>query len=181
MAESEDMAATAPGTSLPDSGPSTNAAAAAAPSSPNAWARFEFQTGCGNEGTKVLMVEWDPTSDGGDGHASTSEQQQQRQPPSSKDHVGGWEVSWPGKTTAFPVSEREGGSANQRVFFLIPPHHSVPPSIRISQPSTGRTLSTKPMPAIYMPALGVDTTKEAGRRGVLHTIWFVTQSRKCLG
>lgn len=177
MTESFGRVPAAAGISLQDPGPLANAGPVdvpATPSSPNAWARFEFQTGRGNEGTKVLMVEWDPTGDGGEGEDKHAGPQQQQ---SIKDHDGDWEVSWEGKTAAFSVSEKEGGDANHRIFFLLPPHHSVPPAIKISQPSTGRILNTKPMPAIYMPALGVDTTKEAGRRGVLHTIWLVTRSR----
>ncbi|KAI0136263.1 hypothetical protein BJ170DRAFT_4846 [Xylariales sp. AK1849] len=158
------MAPSVPVLDSPDPGPGSSASTGpvdspATPLSQNALARFEFETGKGNEGTKILLAEWDPTVEGGD---SASTQQAQEQ--------GGWEVSWEGKRTMVSLSERED-NATQRVYFLIPSDVTVPPMIKISQPSTGRTLSTKAMPAIFAPALGLDTKKDAGKRGVLHTIW----------
>ncbi|KAK8088590.1 hypothetical protein PG997_003551 [Apiospora hydei] len=132
------------------------------PSSQDALARFEFETGRGNEGTKILLVEWNPaTGDSGKPDAPVCSEQD------------GWEVSWEGKTTKIPAQSERDGSETQRVYFLIPSDITVPPVIQISHFRSGRVLSTKPMPAIYTPALGVDTRKDVGKRGVLHTIWFV--------
>ncbi|KAK7940803.1 uncharacterized protein PG986_013190 [Apiospora aurea] len=130
------------------------------PSSQDALARFEFETGRGNEGTKILLVEWNPaTGDSGRPDAPVCSEQD------------GWEVSWEGKTTKIPAQSERDGSETQRVYFLIPSDITVPPVIQISHFRSGRVLSTKPMPAIYTPALGVDTRKDVGKRGVLHTIW----------
>ncbi|OTA54332.1 hypothetical protein K449DRAFT_401152 [Hypoxylon sp. EC38] len=131
------------------------------PASPNALARFEFETGRGNEGSKILMVEWDPTPTGEDG----------------------WVVTWDGKKTTFPVSEKveddedyveEKGDENQqrrqRVYFLLPSSATVPPLVTISHAGSGRVLNAKCMPAIFAPGLGVGS-RDAGRRGVLHTVW----------
>ncbi|KAI0828386.1 hypothetical protein F5Y06DRAFT_290994 [Hypoxylon sp. FL0890] len=131
------------------------------PASPNALARFEFETGRGNEGSKILMVEWDPTPTGEDG----------------------WVVTWEGKTTTFPVSEKveddedyverqgeEDQQRRQRVYFLLPSDATVPPLVTISHAGSGRALNAKCMPAIFAPGLGVGS-RDAGRRGVLHTVW----------
>ncbi|KAK8050041.1 hypothetical protein PG994_011771 [Apiospora phragmitis] len=132
----------------------------ATPSSQDALARFEFETGSGNEGTKILLVEWNPAAgDSGKPGAPVRGEQE------------GWEVSWEGKTTKIPAQSEKEGSETQRVYFLIPSDIAVPPVIRISHSRSGRVLTTKPMPAIYTPALGVDTRKDVGKRGVLHTIW----------
>ncbi|KAI2616555.1 hypothetical protein GGR54DRAFT_230382 [Hypoxylon sp. NC1633] len=135
------------------------------PASPNALARFEFEMGRGNEGSKILMVEWDPT-------------------PTAED---GWIVSWDGKTTTFPVEEKveeeTGGydvevevdngkqrQRRQRIYFLLPSDTAVPPSVTISHAGAGRALTAKSMPAIFAPGLGIGS-RDAGRRGVLHTAW----------
>ncbi|EMR71140.1 hypothetical protein UCREL1_1810 [Eutypa lata UCREL1] len=81
----------------------------------------------------------------------------------------GWEVDFDGKAASFPLSE-EDDSGTRRVYFLIAPQVTIPPSVTISQPRTGRKLVTKSMPAIFAPGLGVDS-KDAGKRGVLHTLW----------
>ncbi|KAI1456885.1 hypothetical protein F4805DRAFT_207300 [Annulohypoxylon moriforme] len=132
------------------------------PASPNALARFEFEAGRGNEGSKILMVEWDPAPTGEDG----------------------WNVTWEGKKTSFPVNEKvededeeveekvEAGiqQRRQRVYFLLPSDVAVPPAVTISHAGSGRTLYAKSMPAIFAPGLGVGS-RDAGRRGVLHTVW----------
>ncbi|KAI2472168.1 hypothetical protein F4781DRAFT_428700 [Annulohypoxylon bovei var. microspora] len=132
------------------------------PASPNALARFEFEAGRGNEGSKILMVEWDP--------APTREE--------------GWAVTWEGKATTFPVGERvedadeaveeqvEAGlqRRRQRVYFLLPSDVAVPPVVTISHAGAGRALTAKAMPAIFAPGLGAGS-RDAGRRGVLHTVW----------
>ncbi|KAI7915132.1 hypothetical protein M9X92_008605 [Pyricularia oryzae] len=131
------------------------------PASGTALARFEFETGKGNEGTKILMVEWDA--------ASTAMGSRQMED---------WQVSWEGKTTVLPIRDpelSEGGSSNRRVYFLLPPGAPIPPLVTISRTGAGATsdpLRTKPLPAIFYPALlGAETKQEVGLRGVLHTIW----------
>lgn len=131
------------------------------PASGTALARFEFETGKGNEGTKILMVEWDA--------ASTAMGSRQMED---------WQVSWEGKTTVLPIRDpelSEGGSSNRRVYFLLPPGAPIPPLVTISRTGAGATsdpLRTKPLPAIFHPALlGAETKQEVGLRGVLHTIW----------
>ncbi|KAF3004704.1 hypothetical protein E8E14_006821 [Neopestalotiopsis sp. 37M] len=184
-----ESAPTAPGIEIPDFAPRATAAAGAAglvespgtPSSPNAWARFEFETGCGNEGTKVLVVEWDPLQ----------QQQQQDNDGNNKpvvvsqkkgggggngkgkgDPLDDWEVSWGGKIPRAGNQVKEAdGSSTFRVLVLIEDDIQVPSVVTISQASTGRTLLARPMPAIYTAALGADVAKAAGRRGVLHTQW----------
>jgi len=120
--------------------------AAPALSSDGALARFEFEAGHGNDGTKILMVEWDKTGSN-----------------------GRWEVSWDGKTTR--VSEREGveGGRKHRVYFLLQEHDSIPPIVKISQEG-GKSLQTNSLPAIYNKELGA-SARTAGKKGVLHTIW----------
>lgn len=130
------------------------------PASPNALARFEFEAGRGNDGSKILMVEWDPAPAGEDG----------------------WVISWEGKATTFRVDEKvdeedEGvrGDADkkqrrQRVYFLLSSDATVPPAVTISHAGSALVLTAKSMPAIFAPGLGVGS-REAGRRGVLHTIW----------
>lgn len=132
-----------------------------------ALARFEFEAGKGNEGTKILMVEWEDD----DLTRSAAE--------------GSWHVSWAGKTTVLPADERPSDSM-RRFYFLLPPHTTIPPAITLSyeprastaktenkpdRPSSGRdSLQLNPLPAIFPPELGV-TGRSAGKKGVLHTIW----------
>lgn len=118
-------------------------------SSNGALARFEFEAGRGNEGTKILMVEW---NDDGDGSKT----------------AGDWEVSWEGKSAAF--QERDHAERKvHRLYFLLPPGTSVPRIVKIQQ-SGGKTMQTNPLPAIFPAELGV-TARAAGKKGVLHTIW----------
>ncbi|KAI6358306.1 hypothetical protein MCOR25_007348 [Pyricularia grisea] len=131
------------------------------PASGTALARFEFETDKGNEGTKILMVEWDAASS-----ATDSRQMED------------WQVSWEGKTTVLPIRDpdsSEGDSSNRRVYFLLPPGAPIPPLVTISRTGAGAAsepLRTKPLPAIFHPALlGAETRQEVGLRGVLHTIW----------
>ena len=123
-----------------------------------ALARFEFEAGRGNEGTKVMMVEW--------------------QADEAVDQEGAWHVSWSGKRTVFPADDRPSDKI-RRSYFLIPPGSAVPPHIKLAyQPPQSATSSTKeplamtvrPLPAIFTPQLGA-TAKASGKKGVLHTIW----------
>ncbi|KAJ5633604.1 hypothetical protein N7528_001446 [Penicillium herquei] len=129
-----------------------------------ALARFEFEAGKGNEGTKILMVEWEDD----DITRSSAE--------------GSWHVSWAGKTTVLPADERPTDST-RRFYFLLPPNVTIPPVITLSYeppadqdveatPSTKAhdKLQLNPLPAIFPPELGA-TGRAAGKKGVLHTIW----------
>lgn len=124
-----------------------------------ALARFEFEAGHGNEGTKVMMVEW--------------------QDDKSRHQNGSWHVSWSGKRTVFPADDRPSDKI-RRSYFLIPPGAAVPPHLSLAyQPATGAgdnatreplSMTVKPLPAIFTPELGA-TAKASGKKGVLHTIW----------
>ncbi|KAK2021489.1 hypothetical protein LX32DRAFT_604703 [Colletotrichum zoysiae] len=120
-----------------------------------ALARFELETGKGNEGTKILMVEWDPLAASSVLSLASA---------TSK----AWEVSWEGKTNYLPTSDKFTGT-NKRVYFLLPPGATVPPVVTISHPD-GTTLTTKPLPAIFPPGLAIGNP-DVGLRGILHTIW----------
>jgi len=150
-----------------------------------ALARFEFEPGRGNDGTKIMMVEWQDDN-------------------KSRHKTGSWQVSWPGKKTTFAADDNPSDSTN-RLYFLLPPGETVPPSIQISYQPTkdGKTTSPNtpkssrlqtyntsprpssrdgnpspdalhmtvhPLPAIFTPELGANA-KASGKKGVLHTIW----------
>jgi hypothetical protein len=175
-----ESAPTAPGIEIPDFAPRATAAAGAAglvespgtPSSPNAWARFEFETGCGNEGTKVLVVEWDPLQQQQQDNDGNNKPVISQKKGGKGDPLDDWEVSWGGKIPRAGNQVKEAdGNSTFRVLVLIEDDIQVPSVVTISQASTGRTLLARPMPAIYTAALGTDVAKAAGRRGVLHTQW----------
>lgn len=145
--------------------------------SARAIARFEFEESKGNEGTKVLLVEWDASSP-----SSSSGNKDE-----ASENTGDWEIAWEGKTTVLPAVDATlagpGGTPSswRRVFFLLPPGAPVPPLVTISRtrkPGASdanadeptETLRATPLPAIFVPALGV-SSRDVGRRGVLHTIW----------
>ncbi|QKX53590.1 uncharacterized protein TRUGW13939_00669 [Talaromyces rugulosus] len=124
-----------------------------------ALARFEFEAGKGNEGTKILMVEWE------DDDISSSQS-------------GSWHVSWHEKTTVLPADEQTSDST-RRFYFLLPPGTTVPPVISLTytqHPNSAATvkqpqsIQINPLPAIFPPELGA-TARTAGKKGVLHTIW----------
>ncbi|KAJ5276281.1 hypothetical protein N7524_002434 [Penicillium chrysogenum] len=133
-----------------------------------AMARFEFEPGRGNDGTKILMIEWEDD----DLTRSATE--------------GSWHVSWAGKTAMMPTDERPSDSL-RRCYFLLPPHTTIPPVVTLSYeanssasgsaddtvPTPARpqdTFQLNPLPAIFPPELGA-TGRTAGKKGVLHTIW----------
>lgn len=125
----------------------------------NAFARFEFEAGKGNEGTKILMVEWE------DDDLSPAPQ-------------GSWYVSWEGKTSVLPADE-QANERTRRFYFLLPPGVTVPPVVNLSyvpQPNSASTIkqpasvNINPLPAIFPPELGA-TASTAGKKGVLHTKW----------
>lgn len=127
-------------------------------SSSNALARFEFEPGRSTEGTKVLMVEWedDETTHG---------------------ICGDWAISWESKRTVLAAKDVADGGIN-RLYFLLPPGGRVPATVTLtltgkdktSQEQKEITWKTNPLPAIFPPQLGA-TAREAGKKGVLHTIW----------
>lgn len=135
-----------------------------------ALARFEFELHRGNEGTKILMIEWRDEDE------------------SRHNNKGQWQISWPGKRTTF-AAEDNTNNTNRRYFLLLPGetvpqhvsivyhHHHTPPSNTIDENNNNNrkeqtTLQTTltPLPAIFTPELGV-SSKTCGRKGVLHTIW----------
>ncbi|CAG8023968.1 unnamed protein product [Penicillium nalgiovense] len=133
-----------------------------------ALARFEFEAGKGNDGTKILMIEWE---DDDLTRSSTD---------------GSWNVSWAGKTSVLPADERPSDSL-RRFYFLLPPNTTIPPVVTLyyeprptqsnttdsadTPPSKPRdNLRLNPLPAIFPPELGA-TGRAAGKKGVLHTIW----------
>ncbi len=135
------------------------------PRSPNtlesvsAFARFEFEPGKSNDGTKVLMVEWEDYSE-------------------TRGAEGLWQVSWSGKTTVLPADERTADNT-RRFYLLLPPGTKIPPHVKLSYQPTPKSasavkqaqhLTINLLPAIFPPELGV-TSRTSGRKGVLHTIW----------
>jgi hypothetical protein len=132
-----------------------------------ALARFEFEAGKANDGTKILMIEWEDD----DLSRSSSE--------------GSWHVSWTGKTTVLPADERPSDSL-RRFYLLLPPNVTIPPVVTLSYepqnpteakeatstntPQRRDSFQLNPLPAIFPPELGA-TGRAAGKKGVLHTIW----------
>lgn len=118
-------------------------------------ARFEFEPGKGNEGTKILMVEW--------------------QDEDTNRSAGSWEVTWSGKTTVLGAENKTDKADNtKRLYFLLPPKTTVPPQIILSWKSltgeSSQSLTVLALPAIFAPGLGA-TARERGKKGILHTIW----------
>ncbi|KAJ0167156.1 hypothetical protein CTA2_4160 [Colletotrichum tanaceti] len=124
-----------------------------------ALARFEFEADRGNEGTKILMVEWDP---------SASPTALSPSSVSLGSSSKAWKVSWEGKANYLPASDNIVGT-NKRVYFLLPPGATIPSVVTIAHPD-GTVLTTKPLPAIFPPGLGAGSS-DVGARGILHTIW----------
>ncbi|EPE04697.1 hypothetical protein F503_06246 [Ophiostoma piceae UAMH 11346] len=128
------------------------------PSSSSVLSRFEFENGKGNEGTKVLLVEWE------------AEGQE-------------WTIDWDGRAdyNMLAVGGEDTGQPGQdktirRVYFLMPPGALIPSQVQLrgtavgSNNDEGTVLWTRPMPAIYPASLGPGEDG-AGKRGVLHTLW----------
>ncbi|RMJ24724.1 hypothetical protein PHISP_04418 [Aspergillus sp. HF37] len=141
----------------------------------SALARFEFEPGRSNDGTKILMVEWEDDDDAS--WAGTGSR------------AGAWRVEWEGKRAVLPADEHDNSDATsttstrkstRRVYFLLPPNVGIPPVVSLAyEPSgTGNPVSTaethslhlNPLPAIFPPELG-SAAVAAGRKGVLHTVW----------
>ncbi|SMQ52199.1 unnamed protein product [Zymoseptoria tritici ST99CH_3D7] len=122
----------------------------------NALARFEFEPGRGNDGTKILMVEWEEDS-------------------ITNNISDDWEISWHGKRTVLPARDHASPGAGMedtpvnRLYFLLGPGVSIPTAVKLRKgPSVN--WRTNPLPAIFQPELGA-TARQAGKKGVLHTIW----------
>lgn len=147
------------------------------PSSGLALSRFEFETGKANDGTKIIMVEWD----GLVGETGGANGREVKEGATSRAKSDDWDVSWDGKTAVLQVRDADadadnGGGGTCRVYLLLPPGAAVPPLISIVRKvgagacaPDALVLRTKPMPAIFPAGLG--GSEEAARRGVLHTIW----------
>lgn len=123
-------------------------------SSSNALARFEFEPGSrGRDGTKVLMVEWEDDE-------------------TTKNVSRDWEISWEGKRTVLPARDRDQKNGEEmpvnRLYFLLGAGVTIPTTVRLQKGSV--TWRTNPLPAIFSPELGA-TARQAGKKGVLHTIW----------
>ncbi|GAM89187.1 hypothetical protein ANO11243_072240 [Dothideomycetidae sp. 11243] len=127
-------------------------------SSPNALARFEYEAGHTRDCTKVLMVEWEDDD-------------------TTRDIQGDWEVSWEHKRAVLSARETPHTGIN-RLYFLLSAGERVPGVVRLTlNPTGGDAASTapvmwkaNPLPAIFPPELGA-SAREAGKKGVLHTIW----------
>ncbi|KAF2499393.1 hypothetical protein BU16DRAFT_523877 [Lophium mytilinum] len=125
-------------------------------SSTNALARFEFETGHGREGTKILMVEWEDS-------------------PATRNVRGDWHVSWEGKSTVLSADDQPAGDIH-RMYFLLAPGAAVPPLVvlthrpRLPAEASEVVWHTNPLPAIFPPELGANA-RAAGKKGILHTIW----------
>ncbi|KAL6234509.1 hypothetical protein BDW75DRAFT_231076 [Aspergillus navahoensis] len=126
-----------------------------------ALARFEFEAGKGNDGTKILMVEWEDD----DWSRSSC-------PPG-----GSWNVEWEGKKAVLPADEKTSNNT-RRLYFLLLPHVTIPPTITLTynppafaaSSQKPKPIQLNPLPAIFPPELGADG-RSAGKKGVLHTIW----------
>ena len=135
-----------------------------------ALARFEFEAGRGNNGTKILMVEWDD-------NAYT------RRTP------GQWQVSWERKTSTVLPAKDQLRHGTHRLYFLLMPGMPIPPVVTlVHKPTTAAaaavsqspgeteqsprttTWQINPLPAIFPPELGA-SARAQGKKGVLHTLW----------
>ena len=138
----------------------------------NVLARFEFESGRGNEGTKILMVEWEEDERTLSQVATKDLPGQKKSSALQQD--GDWHISWEGKKTILPASDSKQGPLH-RLYFLLGPGTPIPKSITLTYRPKSSTREpivrrTAPLPAIFPPELGA-TAREAGKKGVLHTIW----------
>lgn len=160
------------------------------PSSAFTLSRFEFETGTkGNEGTKILMVEWDARAATDAAAAAASPGGADREREQAHNGCDDWEVTWEGKgsdrnkedkdnsncnskdrdgITALPIRDTDAPEGTRRVYFLLPPGAPIPTLVTISKRSGLTELRAKPLPAIFPEGL---VSEDKGTRGVLHTIW----------
>ncbi|KAG8165009.1 hypothetical protein KVR01_005284 [Diaporthe batatas] len=162
------------------------------PSSAFTLSRFEFEAGTkGNEGTKILMVEWDARAaiDAAAGPGGADRDGELAQDGCDDDD---WDVTWEGKGpdggskedfTVLPIRDTDAPEGTRRVYFLLPPGAPIPTLVTIARRTglTGLTrlteLRTKPLPAIFPDGL-VSESEGKGTRGVLHTIWAKRRLRE---
>lgn len=153
------------------------------PSSAFTLSRFEFETGTkGNEGTKILMVEWDAAAaiardeqnDASEEGKNHKESKKKEPGDIQKANIDDWEVKWDGKEAllVLPIRDNDAPETTCRMYFLLPPKAPIPTLVTIS-PSASNTaavadLHTKPLPAIFPDGL---VNEDKGTRGVLHSIW----------
>ncbi|RAK82592.1 uncharacterized protein BO72DRAFT_2455 [Aspergillus fijiensis CBS 313.89] len=145
-----------------------------------ALARFEFEAGKGNDGTKILMIEWEDDDLNRTGPSTDNN--------NNTKGGGSWHVAWEGKQAVLPADEKTKDNT-RRFYFLLPPHVTIPPTVTLfyeaapadhdqntaaaAAATTGKApepLHLNPLPAIFPPELGADG-RSAGKKGVLHTIW----------
>jgi hypothetical protein len=123
-----------------------------------AFARYEYETGKAQDGTKILMIEFEDEDD-----------------ESRRDPAGTWHVAWSNKTTVLPSEERTADNS-RRLYFLLPPGAPVPPKVILTfnpSPNSAKEpqrLTLNPLPAIFAPDLEA-SARASGKKGVLHTIW----------
>lgn len=159
------------------------------PSSAFTLSRFEFETGTkGNEGTKILMVEWDARAATEAAAAPADREREQAQ-----NGCDDWEVTWEGKGSdkkkedkdsnskdrdgiaVLPIRDTDAPEGTRRVYFLLPPGAPIPTLVTITKRSGLTELRTKPLPAIFPEGL---VSEDKGTRGVLHTIWAKRRLRE---
>lgn len=171
------------------------------PSSAFTLSRFEFETGTkGNEGTKILMVEWDARAATEAAAASSGDADRERE--QAQNGSDDWEVTWEGKkkgpgsaerggeegeegkkggrrdrgdNIVLPIRDTDAPEGTRRVYFLLPPGAPIPTLVTISKRSGLTELRTKPLPAIFPEGL---VSEDKGTRGVLHTIWAKRRLRE---
>lgn len=138
-----------------------------------ALARFEFEAGKSNDGTKILMIEWE------DDDLSRSSSSLPSAAAAAAGSSSSWHVAWEGKKAVLPADEQTSENT-RRFYFLLPPNVTIPPVVTLSyEPSAPEEgtdgkkpepLQLNPLPAIFPPELGA-TGRSAGKKGVLHTVW----------
>ena len=106
-------------------------------SSPGTLARFEFESGKGNEGTKILLVEWTSTSS-----SSTASVYWENMP------NGG----------CLSVTDLSTGPSVSRKLFLLPSYSPIPRNVYIA--TAQENLQTNPLPAIFP-----GRSSDGGRKG----------------
>ncbi|KAI9808807.1 MAG: hypothetical protein M1826_004064 [Phylliscum demangeonii] len=127
-----------------------------------ALARFEFEPGRGNDGTKILMVEW--ADDARTARAA-----------------GRWQVSWrkaTGGTLTAQDRSRRPHHPLHRLYFMLLPGVTVPPVVTLTYQldadeaaaETTTVWQINPLPAIFPTKLAASACAN-GRKGVLHTLW----------
>lgn len=157
------------------------------PSSAFTLSRFEFEAGTkGNEGTKILMVEWNARA-ATDAAASSGGADGERE--LAQNGCDDWDVTWEGKGpdggkkdedreggfTVLPIRDTDAPEGSRRVYFLLPPGAPIPTLVTISKRTGLTELRTKPLPAIFPEGL---VSEDKGTRGVLHTIWAKRRLRE---